>query len=120
MRLNPTKICVFWKSGQGRVTRQPFISLLFKEIFSLEINAELAHRAQKILNEEGYRNIKIKTGDGFEGWKEFAPFDRIIVSCAPANIPAALSEQLAEGGKMIIPAGEKYDQKLYLVEKKMG
>ncbi|MGB4415966.1 MAG: protein-L-isoaspartate(D-aspartate) O-methyltransferase [Paludibacter sp.] len=118
--LEPDKNMRVLEIGTGSGYQTAVISLLFKEIFSLEINAKLAHRAQKILNEEGYRNIKIKTGDGFEGWKEFAPFDRIIVSCAPANIPAALSEQLAEGGKMIIPAGEKYDQKLYLVEKKDG
>ena len=62
----------------------------------------------------------VKIGDGYQGWKEYAPFDAIIVTCAPTDIPHPLVEQLAEGGKMIIPVGEHYNQVLYLLEKRNG
>lgn len=106
--------------GTGSGYQTAVLASLCKEVYSLEINATLAKRARKLLKDEGFQNIKVKTADGYKGWKEFAPFDSIIVSCAPNYIPAVLTEQLAEEGRMIIPVGESYRQRLLLVEKKNG
>ena len=70
------------------------------------------------LKESGYHNVIVKHGDGYQGWKEHAPFDAIIVTCAPEEIPLPLEEQLREGGRMIIPVGRQYTQELYLLKKK--
>ena len=71
-----------------------------------------------LLNKLGYDNVFVRIGDGYQGWKEHAPFDAIIVTCAPTKIPKPLTDQLAEGGRMIIPVGEKYVQELVLLHKK--
>ena len=68
----------------------------------------------------GYKNIYSKIGDGYKGWEEYSPFDAIIVTCAPSDIPKPLEEQLKEGGKMIIPLGGSIVQELILLEKKNG
>ncbi|MFQ6099045.1 MAG: protein-L-isoaspartate O-methyltransferase, partial [Armatimonadota bacterium] len=68
----------------------------------------------------GYDNVTVKCGDGYKGWKEHAPFDAIIVTCAPDHVPQPLIEQLREGGRMIIPVGERYSQELYLLQKRGG
>ena len=73
-----------------------------------------------MLKELDYKNIFIKIGDGYNGWKKHSPFDAIIVTCAPTNIPKPLEEQLSEGGRMIIPVGEESVQKLVLIKKKNG
>lgn len=106
--------------GIGSGYQAAILSRLCNKVYSVEINAELATRARKIFTRNGFHNIKIKVADGYNGWKKFSPFDRIIVSCAPFHVPASLTEQLAEGGKMIIPAGSNYSQKLYIVEKTNG
>jgi protein-L-isoaspartate(D-aspartate) O-methyltransferase len=62
----------------------------------------------------GYDNVKVKIGDGYQGWKEYAPFDAIIVTCAPTEIPDALKNQLNEGGRIIIPVGSFYQNLVYL------
>ena len=77
----------------------------------------LSQQAQKTLNELQYHNIRFKVGNGFDGWREFAPFDVIIVTCAPESIPHALEDQLADGGRMVIPVGESGYQTLYLVRR---
>jgi len=71
----------------------------------VEIIKPLAERAQKKLAALGYKNIHIKTGDGYFGWEENAPFDAIIVTAAPGEIPASLQQQLAEGGRLVVPVG---------------
>jgi len=106
--------------GTGSGYQTAILSCLCNKVYSIEINAALAKRAKDIFASEGFQNIMIKVGNGFVGWTEHAPYDRIIVSCAPVDIPPALTTQLAEGGKMIIPVGSSYAQKLYLVEKKNG
>lgn len=106
--------------GTGSGYQAAILSLLYKEVYSVEIIEPLGENAKRILNEEGYKNVKVKIGDGYQGWREYAPFDAIIVTCAPTDIPPQLVEQLAEGGKMIIPVGEHYSQVLYLLEKKNG
>jgi len=77
----------------------------------------LAERAEELLKRSGYINVVVKCGDGYIGWEEYAPFDAIIVTCAPEEIPQALVEQLAEGGRMVLPVGSVY-QELKLIEKK--
>jgi protein-L-isoaspartate(D-aspartate) O-methyltransferase len=106
--------------GTGSGYQAAILSYLCKEVYSIEIIDSLAARASNIFEKEGYKNIKVKTGDGYKGWKEYAPYDAIIVTCAPTKIPEALLDQLAEGGRMIIPAGESYNQKLYFIEKENG
>src|SRR4029077_20166941 len=76
--------------------------------------------AEATLARLGYKNVHVKAGDGYKGWPEQAPFDAIIVTCAPDRVPQSLTEQLKDGGRMIIPVGEQFAQELYLLEKKNG
>ena len=90
-------------------------------MYSIEIIEDLAKRAERILKKLGYRNVHIKLGDGYNGWPEKAPFDAIIVTCAPQKIPEPLIEQLKDGGRMVIPVGRRYGiQRLILVKKVNG
>ncbi len=103
--------------GTGSGYQAAILAEIVKEVYTIEIIPELAKKAEKLLKEElGYKNIHFKIGDGYLGWKEFAPFDRIIVTCAPEHIPQPLIEQLKDGGKMVIPVGV-YTQELIVVEK---
>lgn len=105
--------------GTGSGYQAAILAELCKEVYTIEIIPELAERAKTLLKELGYQNIFVKIGDGYLGWQENAPFDRIIVTCAPDHIPQPLIEQLKEGGKMVIPVGSWY-QELVVVEKKKG
>jgi|GEM_PF-78214 len=105
--------------GTGSGYQAAILAELAKEVYTIEIIEPLAKRAESLLKRLGYNNIFVKCGDGFFGWKEFAPFDRIVVTCAPEEIPSPLIEQLAEGGRLVIPVGEEW-QVLKLVEKKEG
>lgn len=118
--LKPDKNMKVLEIGTGSGYQAAILAYLCKEVYSIEIIDSLANRANFIFEKEGYKNIKVKTGDGYKGWKEYAPYDAIIVTCAPLKIPEPLLDQLAEGGRMIIPAGESYNQKLYLMEKVNG
>lgn len=106
--------------GTGSGYQAAVLSPLVKEVYSIEIVPELGKQAKKVLDSLGYQNVFTKVGDGFLGWKEHAPFDRIIVTCSPEDVPKPLVEQLAEGGLMVIPVGERYQQMLYLMRKKDG
>lgn len=77
----------------------------YVEVYSIEIVPELAERAEKVLHEVGYQDLYLKQGDGYYGWEEFAPFDAIIVTAAPDHLPSPLVNQLAQGGRMLIPIG---------------
>jgi protein-L-isoaspartate(D-aspartate) O-methyltransferase len=88
-------------------------------VYSVERIPELAERAKMILDETGHDNVKILVGDGSEGLQEFAPYDRINVAAAAPDIPGALAEQLAEGGRLVVPVG-RYLQELILVLKRNG
>ncbi|MFC1743316.1 protein-L-isoaspartate(D-aspartate) O-methyltransferase [Candidatus Riflebacteria bacterium] len=90
-------------------------------VYTIEIVKPLADRSKELLKSLGYKNIEVKAGDGFVGWKEHAPFDAIIVTCAPESIPPPLLEQLAEGGRLVIPLGAQWQaQVLQLVTKEKG
>ena len=107
--------------GTGSGYQAAILKELGADIFTIEIIPELARFARANLNRAGYPGVKVKTGNGHEGWKEAAPFDAILVTCAPENIPVALTEQLKEGGKIVIPVGrENQIQELILVKKADG
>jgi len=80
----------------------------------------LGDKAKTLLTSLGYRNVFVKIGDGYKGWPENAPFDAIIVTCSPSHVPQPLEDQLAEGGKMIIPVGTSFSQELVLLVKNKG
>jgi protein-L-isoaspartate(D-aspartate) O-methyltransferase len=106
--------------GTGSGYQAAVLAAMGVTVFSIEIVPELGRRAQAVLQPLGYDNIHLKIGDGYQGWPEYAPFDGIIVTCAPERIPAPLEEQLAEGGRMVIPVGQRYDQQLLLLTKTKG
>ncbi|MBM3246102.1 MAG: protein-L-isoaspartate(D-aspartate) O-methyltransferase [Candidatus Omnitrophica bacterium] len=106
--------------GTGSGYQTAILAELAKEVYTIERVETLAKKAQTIFDELGYTNVKIKISDGTLGWQEEAPFDRIIITAASPRIPLPLTEQLREGGKMILPLGESFSQILTLVEKKNG
>jgi protein-L-isoaspartate(D-aspartate) O-methyltransferase len=102
-------------TGSGYVTA--LLSLLCAEVYSVERHAQLAALAESTLRRLGYRNVKIKVGDGSRGWPEYAPFDAILVSAATSEMPPALFAQLREGGRMVVPVGPPSSQELQLIRK---
>lgn len=106
--------------GTGSGYQSAILAELVKEVYSVERIASLAQRAKIILDDLGYTNIKIKVGDGTEGWDEFAPYDGIIVTAGAPFVPSPLLEQLAEGGIMAIPIGNAFSQVLTVVKKEKG
>jgi protein-L-isoaspartate(D-aspartate) O-methyltransferase len=104
--------------GTGSGYQAAVLAELVPEVYTIEINEKLAQKSKKLLDELGYRNIHCRTSNGYLGWPEAAPFDGIIVTCAPDNIPPQLIEQLALGGKMVIPISYSANvQDLLLLEK---
>jgi protein-L-isoaspartate(D-aspartate) O-methyltransferase len=106
--------------GTGSGYQAAVLSPLVKEVYTIEIEERLAQRAERTLQRLGYENVHVRSGDGFVGWPEAASFDKIIVTCSPEEIPPPLVEQLREGGRMIIPVGERYQQNLLRVTKQGG
>jgi protein-L-isoaspartate(D-aspartate) O-methyltransferase len=106
--------------GTGSGYQAAVLSPLVKEVYSIEIVEGLGRKAERTLKHLKYTNVFTKVGDGFKGWAEHAPFNKIIVTCSPEGPPQPLIDQLAEGGLMVIPAGERYQQTLYLMRKKDG
>jgi protein-L-isoaspartate(D-aspartate) O-methyltransferase len=106
--------------GTGSGYQAAILGELCKDVYTIEIVKPLARTADRILDSLDYTNIHVKHGDGYQGWEEYAPFDGIIVTCSPTKIPQPLIDQLAEGGKMVIPVGLKNIKKLVLLEKKKG
>jgi len=102
--------------GTGSGYQTAILAELAREVYTIEILEPLARQSGRLLTELNYKNIRLKTGDGFLGWPESSPFDGIIVTCAPEKIPPPLLEQLAEGGRLVIPVG-KHWQNLKLVRK---
>lgn len=107
--------------GTGSGYQAAILAEVEAEVYSIEVIEPLATRAKDVLNSLGYKNIHLKTGDGYQGWEENAPYDAILVTCSPSKIPEPLKLQLAEGGRMVIPVGRQHDiQFLYLLEKHKG
>ena len=106
--------------GTGSGYQAAVLAELVQSVYTIEIIEVLGKRAEKTLSDLGYKNVKVKTGDGYKGWKEHGPYDAIIVTCAPSHIPQPLKDQLAEGGRMVIPVGERYHQELILLVKEKG
>ncbi len=103
--------------GTGSGYQAAVLSRLVAEVYTIEIIEPLAKRAEADLKRLGYNNVKVLGGDGYQGWPEHAPFDAIIVTCAPDHIPQPLVGQLRDGGRMIIPVGPSDNQQLYLLQK---
>ena len=105
-------------TGSGYVTA--LLSLLCAEVYSVERHAQLAASAESTLHRLGYRNVKIRVGDGSQGWAEYAPFDAILVSAATPEMPPALFAQLRDGGRIVVPIGPASSQELQLIRKVGG
>ncbi len=114
--LDVKKTDIVLEIGTGSGYQAAVLSFLADTVFTIEIICELATIAEKRLDSLGYDNVIVKCGDGYKGWKEHAPFDAIIVTCAPEEIPPPLTEQLAIGGRLVIPVGSIY-QNLILIAK---
>jgi protein-L-isoaspartate(D-aspartate) O-methyltransferase len=107
--------------GTGSGYQAAILLEMEAEVYTVEIVKPLSIRSESILNRLGYKGFHIMTGDGYLGWPEYAPFNAILVTCSPTEVPPALVSQLAEGGKMIIPVGQEgYVQHLFLLEKVNG
>ena len=106
--------------GDGQTISQPFIvlSVLVKQVYSIEVVSRLASSAKTRLQKLGYGNIEVRQGDGYRGWPEHAPYDGIIVTAAASHVPPALKEQLKPGARLVIPVGLPYmPQELLVLEK---
>jgi len=107
--------------GTGSGYQAAVLAGIVDTVFTIEIVPELASSAAERLKRLGYRNVVVKTGDGYAGWPEHAPFDAIVVTAGAEHIPDPLVKQLKEGGRMVIPVGPQYlVQTLMLIEKKDG
>ena len=106
--------------GTGSGYQAAVLSPIVATVYSIEIVESLARRANRTLKRLNYENVLTKAGDGYLGWPEHAPFDKIIVTCSPDNIPTPLVQQLREGGRMVIPLGKRYQQTLTVLRKVHG
>ena len=118
LRLKPTDRVL--EIGTGSGYQAAILAELAAEVYTIEIVEPLGKSAAATLQRLGYKNAHVKIGDGYKGWPEHAPFDAIIVTCAPEHVPLSLVEQTKEGGRIIIPVGSSGEQNLYLLEKKDG
>jgi protein-L-isoaspartate(D-aspartate) O-methyltransferase len=107
--------------GTGSGYQAAVLAELAGEVYSIEIVEPLGRRAAGVLEDLGYGDIHLRIGDGYRGWPEAAPFDAIIVTCAPERVPDPLQKQLAEGGRLVIPVGSQFwGQELVLIRKRRG
>ncbi len=104
--------------GTGSGYQAAVLSALVAEVYSIELLEPLARRAKVDLERLGFTNVKVRCGDGYLGWPDAAPFDAIIVTCAPEQVPPALVAQLKAGGRMIVPVGAQWEvQELVLLRR---
>lgn len=115
LNLNPS--CRVLEIGTGSGYQTALLAQLVSDVFTVERIPELSLRAQAILKGLGYTNIRYMVGDGSRGWPEFAPYDRIIVTAAAAQVPEALLDQLSPGGRMVVPVGWSDMQELLLIHR---
>lgn len=119
-QLNPQPADKVLEIGTGSGYQAAVLSPLVAEVYSIEIVRKLGLRAERTLKRLRYKNVQTKIGDGYLGWPEAAPFDKIMVTCSPDKVPQPLIDQLREGGQMIIPVGERFRQNLYRMTKRNG
>ena len=116
LRLSPDDVVL--EIGTGCGYQAAVLGELVRDVYSIELVPELAERARRTLEAEGYRNVHVRAGDGYRGWPDHAPFSKIIVTAVPDVVPAALVDQLAVGGTMILPVGPQFgDQELRIIRK---
>jgi protein-L-isoaspartate(D-aspartate) O-methyltransferase len=118
LQLNPNMKVL--EIGTGSGYQAAVLAELVKEVYTIEIICSLAETAEKRLQEMDYDNIWVKCGDGYQGWPEVAPFDGIIITAAPDHIPQPLTEQLADGGRMVLPVGDFFQELVLLTKTKEG
>jgi len=106
--------------GTGSGYQAAVLAEMGASVYSIEIMPELGKQAEEVLSSLGYKQVHVRIGDGYLGWPEAAPFDGIIVTCSPSRIPKPLTDQLAEGGRLVIPVGNFFYQKLVRLTKKEG
>ena len=119
-KLNPKPTDKVLEVGTGSGYQAAVLAELVDEVYSIEIVDDLAQRAKTDLKRLGYENGHVRSGDGYTGWPEAAPFDAVIVTAAPDHVPGPLVDQLKEGGRVIIPVGSGWNQELYILEKQDG
>jgi protein-L-isoaspartate(D-aspartate) O-methyltransferase len=106
--------------GTGSGYQAAVLSRLADTCYSIEVVKELAEQAGERLAELGYRNVVVKWGDGYKGWPEHAPFDRIIITAAPETIPEQLVAQLAVDGRMVLPVGTNFQELILITRNRKG
>jgi protein-L-isoaspartate(D-aspartate) O-methyltransferase len=116
--VRPTANARALEVGTGSGYQAAVLAELVEHVYTIELEPTLATNAQRVLKELGYSNVTARTGDGYAGWPEHAPFDIIVVTAAPDHVPQSLLDQLKPGGRMIVPVGSiRTTQQLQLIEK---